>query len=141
MIPSRVVMRVRASGEGIATIDISGEIDSFAEDELVLAYEEATAMGGRAIILNFEQVSQIKSSGVALLITLVARANRDGYQVLACGLTAYYERVFALTRLGASIVVYKDEASALSAFLAGDPLTPDVPDRGEHRPTLGLQGG
>jgi anti-anti-sigma factor len=141
MIPSRVVMRVRAGGEGIAIMDISGEMDSFAEDELVVAYEEAVAMGGRTIILNFEQVSQIKSSGVALLITLVARANRDGYRLLACGLNAYYARVFELTRLGASIVIYADEASALSALLAGDPWTADVPDRGEHHPTLGLQGG
>ena len=141
MIPSRVVIRVRASGEGIVTLDISGEMDSFAEDELVVAYEEAVAMGGHTIILNFEDVSQIKSSGIALLITLVTRASRDGYRVLACGLNAYYERVFALTRLGASILIYEDEASALSAFLAGDPFAHEVSDPGEHRPTLDLPGG
>jgi anti-sigma B factor antagonist len=98
----------------VAIIDLQGEIDSFAEDVLNGAYAEAESQGANVILLNFSKVDYINSTGIALIVGLLARARKSKRRLLACGLSEHYVEIFQITRLVDFMNVFKDEASALS---------------------------
>jgi anti-sigma B factor antagonist len=79
------------------------------------AYAEAISGGARRILLNFTELEYMNSSGIGLLVTLLIRANRQGQQVAAFGLSAHYRDIFELTRLDEAIHIYDSEAEALAA--------------------------
>jgi anti-sigma B factor antagonist len=82
------------------------------------AYMQATEAGAEVIVLNFDGLDYMNSSGIGLLVTLLIRANRNGHHLLACGLSEHYRHIFELTRLNEAIRVYDDESSALAAAIA-----------------------
>src|SRR3972149_3710981 len=68
---------VRQQG-GVAIIDLRGDIDSFGEDALYQGYAEAEAASATAVLLNFAGVDYINSTGIALIVGVLARARKAG---------------------------------------------------------------
>jgi len=112
---ANVILNVRQVSPNASVIDIQGEINAYAEDVLMDAYNQATSAGSKAIILNFTKLEYMNSSGIGLLVTLLIRANRQKQRLLACGLNDHYRQIFDLTRLNEAIVIYPGEAEALAA--------------------------
>jgi anti-anti-sigma factor len=100
--------------DGVVIVDLRGEINASAEAALAAAYAEATGRGPGPILLNFRGVDYINSTGIALIVGLLARARADGRRLLACGLTDHYVEIFRITRLADFLGIYLDEASAQS---------------------------
>lgn len=98
----------------VAIIDLEGEIDSFAEDALNAAYAEAESRDSHVILLNFSKVDYINSTGIALIVGLLARARKSKRRLLACGLSDHYVEIFQITRLVDFMNVFPDETSALA---------------------------
>jgi anti-anti-sigma factor len=96
-----------------AIIDLHGEINGFAEAALNAAYAEAEAGNPEVILLNFGGVDYINSTGIALIVGLLARARASGRRLLACGLSEHYVEIFTITRLADFMTVYPSEQSAL----------------------------
>jgi anti-anti-sigma factor len=103
---------VRRASAG-AVVDLRGEIDGFAEEALGAAYAEAEAGDPEAILLNFEGVDYINSTGIALIVGLLARARASKKRLLACNLSDHYVEIFNITRLSDFMNVFPDEESAL----------------------------
>ena len=101
---------------GVAVLDLRGEIDAAAEAALTAAYEEAGGRDPATILFNFGGVDYINSTGIALIVGLLARARATRRRLLACGLSEHYVEIFALTRLADFMTVFADEASALDAL-------------------------
>jgi anti-anti-sigma factor len=99
---------------GGAILDLRGEINGFGQETLDAAYTEAEAKDPEAIILNFEEVDYINSTGIALIVGLLARARAAKRKLLAYGLSDHYVEIFNITRLSDFVGVYPDEESALS---------------------------
>jgi anti-sigma B factor antagonist len=112
---ANVVMNVRKISNTVSIIDIEGEVSAFAEDTLMEAYAEANTPTTRAIILNFNGLEYMNSSGIGLLVTLLIRINRQKQRMLAYGLSEHYKHIFELTRLNEAIGIYDTEANALTA--------------------------
>jgi anti-sigma B factor antagonist len=110
-----VSMDVRHPAEGVAVVDIVGEVTAASEPALMAAYEKASAPGARAIVLNFSGLQYMNSGGIGMLVTLLVRANRNRQQLAAYGLSAHYRQIFELTRLDEAITIHADEPSALAA--------------------------
>ena len=104
-----------AAGPGTAVIALHGEINGFAEEQLNAAYAEAAAQNPAAILLNFADVDYINSTGIALIVGLLAQARKKHQQVLTCNLSPHYEEIFRITRLADFMTIYADEASALGS--------------------------
>ena len=98
----------------VAIIDLHGEINAFAEDVLNKAYAEAESRRAEVILLNFSDVDYINSTGIALIVSLLARARKSKRRLLACGLSDHYVEVFQITRLVDFMSVFPDEKSALA---------------------------
>ncbi len=97
---------------GGAVIDLKGEIDGFAKEALDAAYTEAEE-GAEPILLNFEGVDYINSTGIALIVGLLARARAARRDLSAYGLSEHYVEIFNITRLSDFVSVFPDERSAM----------------------------
>jgi len=111
---ANVVMNVRKINNTVSIIDIEGEVSAFAEDVLMEAYSEASLPTTRSIILNFNGLEYMNSSGIGLLVTLLIRVNRQKQRMLAFGLSDHYKHIFELTRLNEAIGIYETEADVLA---------------------------
>ncbi len=72
-------------------------------------------MEGRAIVLNFEGLEYMNSSGIGLLVTLLIRVNREKQRLLTYGLTEHYRNIFQITRLDDAISIFDSEDEAVQA--------------------------
>jgi anti-sigma B factor antagonist len=112
---AQVKMNVRSAGEKASIIDVQGELTAFAEDVLMDAYNQASDGRVRAIILNFEDLEYMNSSGIGLLVTLLIRINREKQQLLTYGLSDHYRSIFQITRLDDAIAIHDSEEEAVRA--------------------------
>jgi anti-sigma B factor antagonist len=108
------MFEVRSAAPGASIIDITGDVTVASEDELMDAY--ARADGAKAVVLNFEGLEYMNSSGIGLLVTLLVRAHRQGQAVLAYGLSEHYRQIFELTRLDEAVGIHDTEADALGTL-------------------------
>jgi anti-anti-sigma factor len=100
-----------------AMIDLSGEISGGSEARLNAAYDEAAGRYPRAIVLNFAEVGYINSTGIALIVGILARARKDGVPLFTCRLSDHYRQIFEITRLIDFVQVVPDEASAMASVI------------------------
>jgi anti-sigma B factor antagonist len=112
---AQVKMNVRKASEKASIIDVEGELTAFAEDVLMDAYNQASDGQARAIILNFEDLEYMNSSGIGLLVTLLIRINREKQQLMTYGLSDHYKSIFQITRLDDAISTYDTEEEAVRA--------------------------
>jgi anti-anti-sigma factor len=97
-----------------AIIELLGEINAAAEVKLNEAYAQAEQDNPELILLNFERVDYINSTGIALVVGLLARARKGKRRLVACGLSPHYREIFEITRLVDYMPVFSDEATALT---------------------------
>jgi len=106
-------LKVR-TGEGNAVIDLPSEVDGATETALRAAYAEA-ARADATIALNFGGVDYINSTGIAIIVGLLAQARADGHVVKAFGLSDHYREIFEITRLSDFMAIFPSESSALGS--------------------------
>ena len=99
---------------GTAIIDLRGDIDGTAEQVLNTAYAAATASNPQSVLLNFSDVEYINSTGIALIVGVLAQARKAKRHISTFGLSDHYTEIFQITRLADFMGIYPDEASALS---------------------------
>jgi len=104
--------------DGLSVIDLYGDIDGFADAVLDTAYSEAESYETPATMLNFSKVGYINSTGIALIVGLLARARKSHRRLVTCGLSDHYREIFNITRLSDFMTVFDDEESALQAVTA-----------------------
>jgi anti-sigma B factor antagonist len=112
---AQVTMDVRKVNDKVSVIDVKGELTAFAEGVLMQAYNQASDGRVRAIVLNFEGLEYMNSSGIGLLVTLLIRVNREKQRLLTYGLTDHYRNIFQITRLDDAIGIYESEEEAVRA--------------------------
>lgn len=115
MLQPKVTMNVRKAGDNACVFDIVGEINAAAEPVLMDAYNQACAHGARDILMNFNHLDYMNSSGIGLLVTLLIRVRRQNQRLMAFGLNDHYRQIFELTRLNEAIQIYDTENEALQA--------------------------
>ena len=99
---------------GTVVIDLQGEINSAAEEALNAAYTQAEGQEPTTVVLNFNRVSYINSTGIALIVGVMARARKAHRQLAVYGLSDHYMEIFQITRLADFLSIYTDEASAMA---------------------------
>src|SRR5438552_17581329 len=100
--------------DGVAVVDLPARIDASAEQLLNDAYGDAVAGSPTRIVLNFAGVDYLSSTGIALIVGILARSRKDGRQVTAAGLSDHYREIFEITRLSDFMRIFPDENAAVS---------------------------
>ncbi len=101
--------------DGAAVITLHGEVDGAADEGINGAYEEATTTNPSTVLLNFDDVSYINSTGIALIVGLLAQARAADRKIMACGLTDHYKEIFEITRIADFVEMFATEGEALTA--------------------------
>ena len=102
--------------DGVAVIDLHGDVNAAAAEALEEGYERARrAAGERSVVLNFADAEYINSTGIAVIVGLLAQARTQGVQITACGLSEHYREIFEITRLADFMTIADNEDGALSA--------------------------
>jgi anti-sigma B factor antagonist len=99
--------------DGLTVIELGGDINATAEEELTKAYEEASSTSAPTVLLDFEEVGYINSTGIALIVGLMARARKEGRRIAASGLSDHYREIFEITRLSDFMDIYPDKSAAI----------------------------
>jgi len=105
--------KVRFS-DGSAIVDLPARIDASAEQTLNEAYAEVMNGTTKRILLNFARVDYLSSTGIALIVGVLARSRKDGRPVLAAGLSDHFREIFEITRLADFMRIFPDERAALA---------------------------
>jgi anti-anti-sigma factor len=97
--------------DGATILDLAGDVDAAAEASLQRAYDEATR-DSRSVVLNFSRTDYINSTGIALIVGLLAQARARAVQITACGLSSHYREIFEITRLADFMTIADNEDGA-----------------------------
>jgi len=95
--------------DGTVRIELRGDIDGSAGVALGAAYGETA--GADSVLLDFGAVDYINSTGIALIVGILARARADARPVAARGLSEHYREIFEITRLSDFMTILADEQS------------------------------
>ena len=106
------------NGDNNSTIKLFGEINATAEEQLSKAYTEAAQKKPNTIMLDFGDVSYINSTGIALIVGLLAQARATHTSLVVYGLTDHYEEIFRITRLSDFMNIFPDKSSAIKEVSA-----------------------
>jgi anti-sigma B factor antagonist len=109
---SHLDVKVRRT-QRAAILDLQGQIDGFSKEAMAAAYVEAETADPAFILLNFEQVRYINSTGIALIVSLLAQARAAQRRVIAYGLSDHYVEIFEITRLSDFVSIVADEERAM----------------------------
>ena len=101
--------RVR-NDNGSAVIELHGDIDGRAEAALDAAYTKVEHSDD--VRLDFSGVSYMNSTGIALIVGLLARARKNGHTLSAAGLSPHYREIFEITRLADFMTIVDEEETA-----------------------------
>jgi len=96
-------------------VDLPAQIDSTAEHALNTAYAAAAEHGSKTVLLNFAGVDFLSSTGIALIVGILARARKQSRPIGAYGLSDHYREIFEVTRLADFMGLYGDEQAAIAA--------------------------
>lgn len=92
-------------------VRMRGDLDGRADETLTGVYGEVAALGSHRLTLDFHDVGYINSTGIALVVRLLADARRDGRGVRAIGLTPHYREIFRITRLSDFMDIVEGDAA------------------------------
>jgi anti-anti-sigma factor len=93
--------------DGVAVLELSGDVSAAAEGSLQEAYG---AVGAEpVVVLDFTAVDYINSTGIALIVGILAEARKAGQEVRARGLAPHYREIFRITRLSDFMTILDEE--------------------------------
>jgi anti-sigma B factor antagonist len=91
----------------VAVLDLSGDVSATAEGRLQAAYDRLLAEP--VVVLDFSSVDYVNSTGIALIVGLLAEARKTGQEIRARGLAEHYREIFRITRLSDFMTILDDE--------------------------------
>lgn len=90
-------------------VRLAGTVNRSAQDEMDRVFDQALGVDGD-IGLDFSDVTYINSTGIAIIVGVLARARAANRKVAAYGLTDHYREVFEITRLSDFIQIHQNAA-------------------------------
>lgn len=95
-------------------VHLSGDVNRSAETGLATASLDARDGPGR-LLFDYTDVDYINSTGIALIVGILAQARAVSREVGAYGLTEHYRELFKITRLSDFMSIYDSEHAATAA--------------------------
>lgn len=96
---------------GSATIDLYGDLTAQATEALTAAYTALESQNPGVIFFNLAGVDYLNSNGIALLISLLARARQSSHTLIAYGLRPFHAELFQLAGLHEYMPILSLEAA------------------------------
>ena len=98
---------------GETIVELAGDLDARARDQLAMAWSEVVQKAA-PVVLEFSRLRYMNSTGIALVVELLARARAARIDLHARGLSAHYRQIFEITRLS-DFIILDDPATGAAA--------------------------
>jgi len=99
--------------KNISIINIEGNVTASTSDAFENTYQTTTE---QKILLSFREQDQINSGGIAILIDLIASAQKDNKQIAIAHPRAHFRKVFDLVGLPEFITIFESKEEALKTL-------------------------
>jgi anti-sigma B factor antagonist len=113
--PMNLKLTPRSLREGVASLDLEGEVDVFTAPSLRQAIMDQAENGSKQLLVNLEKVEYLDSTGLGILIGGNKRLAEAGGALLLVGPSARIRRLFEITQLNTILRIFDNEADALAA--------------------------
>jgi len=108
-------MEITTATDGtLATLTITGTIDTRASGDFEAALKKAVEGGVNRVILDFARVDLITSAGIRVLVMFAKRLQSAGGGLVMCALTPDVLRVFEISGLASQFKIAPTRADALA---------------------------
>ena len=97
--------------EGISIYNIEGEINISTSPQLKKAFEKEIS---KKIVINFQKVTYIDSSGLATLVEVLKRSRTNGGSLGLSGMTDKVKSLFEITKLDKLFQIYASPEDAVA---------------------------
>ncbi len=114
--PSKVSQRTAtaASGDTVAILALAGDIASTSRDAILENYQSLNG-SVKNVLLDFQHVDYINSSGIAIIIQMLVEAHKAGQRTIGIfGLSPHFTKVFTMVGVGKYAALSPDEKAALA---------------------------
>ena len=100
---------------GVAIIDILGDLTAAAERDMDAAYKKARDDNPKKILLKFDGKSRVNSAGIAIVINLVIAGQEDDCEILITGVSKHYRKIFELVGLTKYTTIAESEEEVIGS--------------------------
>lgn len=105
--------------EEILTGKLAGRIDTTNSDELQNTLDAEIPAEEQALILDFEQVSYISSSGLRVVLRMAKRFKDEGKRFAICSLTDSVHSIMTMSGFDQIVSIAESQAEAVSVIKNG----------------------
>ena len=102
--------------DGVNLVILEGEVNVTNAMELKKAFGDALKGGAMKVLVDFEKVSFIDSSGLAVLIELVNLLQEVKGKLQLCNVNRKIKGIFEITKIHKMIDIYESRDMALTSF-------------------------
>ena len=106
---------IRPKGD-VSVIDIKGDVTAPTGQPIEDAYHQVTAARAKKILLVFDSDCYINSGGIAILIGILSESRKKEQTVRMTGLSAHFQKIFAMVGLTKYAQIRPSEEAALADF-------------------------
>ncbi len=100
----------------IKIAQLEGELNTLAAPEAETELNLLLEQGIKKILINFENLDFIASSGLRILLSTAQRLKTDGGELKVCSLNETVQEVFDISGFSTLLSVYESEKEALDTF-------------------------
>jgi anti-sigma B factor antagonist len=101
---------------GATVVELSGELDGGAADELRQALSALLDRGRARLVVDLAGVPYVESRGLSALVTAMKRARALGGDLRLCALRAEVLSIFGITHLNRVVPVFPTRQEALASW-------------------------
>lgn len=102
--------------DGVSILDLEGEIDLYKSPEVRAEIAKFINKKNKSIIINFQKVTYIDSSGLATMIDAFQKTRTYGGKLGLIALSKAVRSVFEVSRLDKFFPIFEEETSAIASF-------------------------
>lgn len=102
--------------QGVQIIAFEGNLDTNTSPEAETKINELLDEGKQKLLVNFEQLNFIASSGLRVLLATAKKLKASGGDLQICGLNSTVQEVFDISGFVTILNVKSTEEEALSSF-------------------------
>ena len=106
---------VRDQGD-VSVVSVKGDVTGTTGKPIEEAYASITAAGGKKILFLFDAGCYINSSGIAILIGVLAETKKRAQTVRMAGLSPHFQKIFSMVGLTKYAPIFPSENTALADF-------------------------
>ena len=107
---------ISPAGNSVSVLRFEGDIAGGSKNTVLATFHGLPKEASKFVLLDFSKVGYINSGGIALMVQLLMEADHAGQKVHVFGLSAHFEKVFAVAGIDKYAKLSHDLSSALASL-------------------------